>query len=304
MLQNIFTLNLSNIDRLLTEFLVILGFAVLTATHAMEGNEEKSSPADRTGALSYVHESEILNLTDKTHDLTVDNVNIEGEEDPYSPPEILCKILPYVEQFTLIRADAVCHFFKEEGDRIWEKRVLDLSYKLGLGLLRRTELNYESTMAALNGGRYKNVSLKGCSLGSRAHGFSKLMNCKVLDLSYNVCTNDYVSFRGVWTHLQELDLSHNIFMAEIFSQDFSAPALRRLNLSYNNLGPQTVNRFKEVFKHVEILILEPQKKDEEQVRIYQGFYLGAHIGYGVAHGRDWGRIPRSGHCDARGTRAY
>lgn len=124
-------------------------------------------------------ESEILNPEAKTTNLLINN---EKDQEPFLLSEILSKILPYVEQFTLIRADTVCHFFKKQEDLIWEIKRLDLSYKLETP--SQKGFDRVKTLAALETGRYKNVYLQYCGFGDLDESFS-LKNCKVLDLSHN-----------------------------------------------------------------------------------------------------------------------
>jgi Leucine-rich repeat (LRR) protein len=274
-------------------------------------------------------ENEILNpqtvsslkeraLLKKTNDLPLDKgMGVEGEEKPFLPPEILSKVLAYVEQFTLIQADAVCHSFKQEGDRIWENRVLDLSGKLDkhtLEMQRRDSILKEPTKrsirdkifaALLNSERYKNVCLQSCYFSTLSNEVARLVshNFKTLDLSHNSSLMNFpnklsetlvslnLSHCGIsgpipdFGQLKELDLSHNNFSVNPL-MGLLAPALKKLNLSYNNLSPETVSHLKEAYKHLEILILGPQKKREPYRPIGGGFYLGGHIGYGCTTGKD------------------
>lgn len=230
MLPNILTLKFLNIVRPLTICLIFLGFSVLTASHTMEENSTTNSPENLNRAMAL------------------------GEEKPFLPLEVLFKILPYVDDITLIQADIVCWDFKLEGDRIWKTKLLDLSRRLETP--SQNGFDRAKTFTALEGGRYKNVRLQYCGLGDMDE-FSSLMNCKIIDLSHNYIHNaGYFYSHGTFIYLQELNLSHN------------------------KLSQETLNKFKETYKHLEILILEPQRKIERRYG-----YNGGH--YGVRGTREY-----------------
>ncbi|MGV8948661.1 MAG: hypothetical protein ACOH2E_04760 [Candidatus Paracaedibacter sp.] len=286
----------------------------------MEENSEINSLNNLSKAMALSKENEILNPQTKINDLSLDKgMGVESEEKPFLPPEIFSKILPYVEQFSLIRADSVCHSFKEEGDRIWKNRVLDLSGKLDqytfeaqkkFPLLKeQTNLKEptkrfirEKTFAALlNSERYKNICLKGCYISEKELNDFAYHNFKILDFSHNNILMYFgqklsESFKSLnLSHcgmfgpipklgqLKELDLSYNYFSVNPLI-GLLAPALKKLNLSYNKLSQETVNNLKETYKHLERLILEPQRAipnpDHNQARNYNQYRnLTPHICY-------------------------
>lgn len=201
------------------------------------------------------------------------------------PNEIFSKILPYLDDIPLIRINEVCHFFKEEGDRIWVNRILSFSrqhprqhrnptgekFICLLGnppvMIHFSQvgeyLRMENFLKALQKGeRYKKVSLQGVRfIGSNMlDKLSYLTSLKSLNLSAtSICglgeDNDKkLSYFSTFTNLIELDLSDN-YIKDAHIDFFKAPvSLKKLNLAGNPLSDHKKEELKSTYKHLELII--------------------------------------------------
>lgn len=273
--QNVFKFKYLSRILVLIISLYSLDFISPLAAHAMEQNENKSEHKSKKIIIKFTtytpnyklptSSSKEKNIKSKNENsnnnlCVLDKNDSERNEPTCLPQEILAKIFFDIDQFTLIRADTVCCSFKQQGDRIWETKLLDLSRKLETP--SQKGLDRVKTLAALEGGRYKNVRLQYCGLGDLDESFS-LRHCKILDVSHNYIANvSNVCSPEALKNLQELHLSHNMLkIKEKSLHNYLAtnfPNLKRLDLSYNGLSQGTVTELRNISKKPEILILEPQ----------------------------------------------
>jgi len=262
MLQKLYAINLLKLLSKLSVFVIALEFCALTTSHATEENNKENTPKNFTNKFCSNITTKFSSKNDR------ENLNFheigkkvgKNEEHFLIPeifPEIFLIILRNVEQCTLIKADTVSHSFKKYGDQIWTTKLLDLSRKLETP--SQKGFDRVKTFAALERGRYKNVSLQYCGLGDMDESFS-FKYCTTLDLSHNYIKDiSNVCFPEALEYLQELNLSHNSLKGlEKFFNGYSAPALKKLNLSYNGLSQEAVIKLRNASKKPEILILEPQ----------------------------------------------